>query len=53
MPSISSPVSVELFPHDSVKENRFDLPITPDMQKLYKIRAKCILLVQVQATLNS
>ena len=33
MPSISSPVSVEFFPHDSVKENRFDLLTTPKHAK--------------------
>lgn len=33
MPSISSPVSVEFFPHDSVKENHFDLLTTPKHAK--------------------
>ncbi|MBD3727475.1 MAG: siroheme synthase, partial [Moraxella osloensis] len=43
MPSISSPVSVELFPHDSVKENRFDLLITPKHAKAVQNQGKVYL----------
>ncbi|RVU81174.1 hypothetical protein EOL70_28455 [Leucothrix sargassi] len=43
MPSISSPVSVELFPHDSVKENRFDLLTTPKPAKAVQNQGKVYL----------
>lgn len=43
MPSISSPVSVELFPHDSVKENRFDLLTTPKHAKAVQNQGKVYL----------
>lgn len=43
MPSISSPVSVELFPHDSVKENRFDLLTTPKHTKAVQNQGKVYL----------
>ena len=43
MPSISSPVSVELFPHDSVKENRFDLLTAPKHAKSVKNQGKVYL----------
>ena len=43
MPSISSPVSVEFFPNDSVKENRFDLPITPRHAKAVQNQGKVYL----------
>lgn len=43
MPSISSPVSVELFPHDSVKENCFDLLKTPKPAKAVQNQGKVYL----------
>ena len=43
MPSISSPVSVEFFPHDSVKENRFDLLTTPKHAKPVQNQGKVYL----------
>lgn len=43
MPSISSPVSVKLFPHDSVKENRFDLLTTPKHAKAVQNQGKVYL----------
>ena len=43
MPSISSPVSVEFFPHDSVKENRFDLLTTPKHAKAVQNQGKVYL----------
>ncbi|EBK2251402.1 uroporphyrinogen-III C-methyltransferase, partial [Salmonella enterica subsp. enterica serovar Enteritidis] len=43
MPSISSPVSVELFPHDSVKENRFDLLTTTKHAKAVQNQGKVYL----------
>ena len=43
MPSISSPVSVEFFPHDSVKENRFDLLTTPKHAKAIQNQGKVYL----------
>lgn len=43
MPSISSPVSVELFPLDSVKENRFDLLTTPKHAKAVQNQGKVYL----------
>lgn len=43
MPSISSPVSVEFFPNDSVKENRFDLLTTPRHAKSVKNQGKVYL----------
>lgn len=43
MPSISSPVSVEFFPHDSVKENRFDLLTAPKHAKSVKNQGKVYL----------
>lgn len=43
MPSISSPVSVEFFPHESVKENRFDLLATPKHAKAVQNQGKVYL----------
>ena len=43
MPSISSPVSVEFFPNDSVKENRFDLLTAPKHAKSVKNQGKVYL----------
>ena len=43
MPSISSPVSVELFPHDSVRENCFDLLATPKHAKAVQNQGKVYL----------
>ena len=43
MPSISSPVSVEFFPNDSVKENRFDLLTTPKPAKAVQNQGKVYL----------
>ena len=43
MPSISSPVSVEFFSHDSVKENRFDLLTAPKHAKSVKNQGKVYL----------
>ena len=43
MPSISSPVSVEFFPHDSVKENRFDLLTPPKHAKPVQNQGKVYL----------
>ena len=43
MPSISSPVSVEFFPNDSVKENRFDLLTTPKHTKAVQNQGKVYL----------
>ena len=43
MPSISSPVSVEFFPHDSVKENRFDFLTTPKHAKAVQNQGKVYL----------
>lgn len=43
MPSISSPVSVELFSHDSVRENCFDLLATPKHAKAVQNQGKVYL----------
>ena len=43
MPSISSPVSVELFPHDSVRENCFDLLANPKNAKAVQNQGKVYL----------
>lgn len=43
MPSISSPVSVEFFPNDSVKENRFDLLTAPKHAKSVQNQGKVYL----------